>query len=84
MQTAELLNERGTTHGSFDDNAKHGQFLRGYFRASPQWDSMPAVHREALDMIACKVSRILSGQSSHADHWADIAGYAELARKACR
>ena len=84
MQTEHLLSERGTTHGSFTDNAEFGQQIRGLCRNSKHWDAMPVEHREALDMIACKVSRILSGQSIFADHWDDIAGYAQLARKVCR
>lgn len=80
---ASLLKERGTTHGCFSDNARNGQALRDLFRSSPKFATMPAVHREALDMMACKLSRILSGQSNVADHWADLAGYATLAREVC-
>lgn len=83
MHTNELLNERQTTHGDFSDNARNGQALREFLRGSPNWHQMPAVHREALDMIAGKVSRILSGQSQFADHWKDIAGYATLALSDC-
>lgn len=83
MQTTELLTERGTTHGSFDDNAHFGQALRALFRTSRNWDDMPERHREALDHIAGKLSRILSGQSQFDDHWADIEGYSQLARKSC-
>ena len=83
MTTAALLNTRQVTHGSFADNARNGQQLRAFFRRSPHWDAMPEVHREALDMMACKLSRILSGQSTHDDHWKDIAGYATLALEAC-
>lgn len=84
MKTDELLTERGTTHGSFADNAMYSQTLKNVFRAAPGWAEMPNEHKEALDTIALKLSRILSGQSKHADHWADIAGYAELARVVCR
>jgi hypothetical protein len=83
MNPLDVLNERQTTHGSFSDNARVGQCLRNMWRSSKHWASMPVEHCEALDMIACKLSRILSGQSSFSDHWMDIAGYAELARKAC-
>lgn len=41
------------------------------------------VHREAVDMFALKLSRILSGKSMTKDHWDDIAGYAQLASEAC-
>lgn len=81
MSTAALLDTRGKTHGNFADNARIGQRLRAFFRSQSDWDAMPEVHREALDLIALKLSRILSGQSSHEDHWLDISGYAELARQ---
>jgi hypothetical protein len=83
MNTPELLSERGQTHGSFRDNAFYGQSLRALWRSSAGWSAMPAEHREALDHIAGKLSRILSGQSTVADHWSDLAGYSELARKVC-
>ncbi len=78
-----LLTERGKTHGRFEDNAKVAQFLRGYWRSHSTWASMPETQREALDQMAGKFSRILSGQALFDDHWADLAGYAELARAAC-
>jgi hypothetical protein len=33
---------------------------------------------QALDMIATKIARILTGNPSHIDSWVDIAGYAKL------
>lgn len=72
-----LLQERQKTHGDFTINAQRSQDLKaiftewGYLKFSP-------VHREALDMIALKLSRIFSGQEKHKDHWDDIAGYAKL------
>ncbi len=74
-----LLQERGTTHGKFEDNARVGQLLRDLFRNQDGWKTLTYVQREALDMLACKISRILSGQGGFADHWDDIAGYAKLA-----
>jgi hypothetical protein len=76
-----VLTERATTHGRFLDNARNGQGLRDLFRQSPHWAEMDPVCREALDMMACKISRILSGQATFADHWLDIEGYARLARE---
>ena len=80
----ELLDERGTTHGDFHNNALYAQGLRSLFRSSPQWSQMRPEHQEALDMIATKFSRILSGQAEFVGHWEDVVGYAELALKACR
>jgi hypothetical protein len=84
MSTSGLLEERHTTHGDFRDNARVGQHLRAFWRAQPTWNAMPEEHREALDHLAGKLSRIFSGQSMFPDHWADIAGYAVLAEKACQ
>jgi len=76
-----VLDTRAKTHGKFADNAHNGQALREFYRQSPYWSAMDPVHREALDMMACKISRILSGQASFEDHWLDIEGYARLARE---
>lgn len=83
MSTTELLHERQGTHGDFADNARIAQRLRACWRVEPTWQDMPMEQREALDMIAGKISRILSGQATFKDHWADIAGYATLAERAC-
>lgn len=76
--TVDLLNERQTTHGSFEQNSRIGQALRDFFRAEPGWQRATWREREALDYIAGKLSRILSGKPD-AQHWEDIAGYATLA-----
>lgn len=84
-----LLVERQRTHGSFELNARISQVLKSviqgrYVGQPSEYNSLDPVHREALDMIALKLSRILSGQASYADHWDDIAGYAKLASEACK
>lgn len=77
-----LLQEREKTHGSFDRNAFISQDIKTIFAKHGQGD-LDYVHREALDMIALKLSRILSGQSHFKDHWDDIVGYAKLGSEAC-
>jgi hypothetical protein len=78
--TEALLTERGETHGTFADNAFYSQRLRELFRSDEDnWNSIPDRQREALEMIAGKISRILSGAADFPDHWEDIAGYATLA-----
>ena len=79
-----LLQEREKTHGSFETNAAISQELKELFRY-PRGVAvaLKSVHCEALDMIALKLSRILSGQANFRDHWDDIAGYAKLASEAC-
>jgi hypothetical protein len=87
-----LLEEREKTHGSFARNAEisqslkqvmHGTYSRGGAKFGTAYGQLNEVHAEALDMIALKLSRILSGQANHKDHWDDIAGYAKLATEAC-
>lgn len=82
MQRDPLLQSREKTHGSFARNADIAQKLKGGFRENG-YLTMKAVQREALDMIALKLSRILSGQADFRDHWDDIAGYAKLASEVC-
>jgi len=80
MTTSDLLAERNSTHGDFESNALISQMLKEIFHESSGWSKLTYPQREALDMIALKVSRILSGNSSFADHWDDIIGYASLGR----
>lgn len=83
MSTEQLLSDRGKTHGSFTRNAEISQQLKMLFDRYGKTDELHVVHREALDMIALKISRILSGQSNFKDHWDDIAGYAKLGANIC-
>ena len=77
-----ILEARAKTHGSYERNAMVSQHLKNLFRLYG-YEKFSYDHREAMDMIALKLSRILSGQANFADHWDDIAGYATLASKAC-
>lgn len=83
MTTESLLSERGKTHGNFAEIAALTQSLKRTFRLAPNFTQMHDTHQEALEMIATKISRILSGNSDFRDHWDDIAGYALLAAKQC-
>lgn len=77
-----LLKEREKTHGSFAKNAEVSQRIKDVMQQHGQ-HGLSDVHIEALDMIALKLSRILSGQAGYKDHWQDISGYALLAMEAC-
>lgn len=77
--TRELLAERGETHGSFADNARIAQAMKNLWRGQKGWASLTDMQREALEVIALKVSRIISGKPEEPDHWCDISGYATLA-----
>jgi hypothetical protein len=81
--TTQLLEDRGTTHGSFEDNARISQGLKEWMRGNHGWSKLTDVEREAMDMIALKFSRVLSGKSLEKQHWEDIVGYAQLALNKC-
>lgn len=75
--TDELLVERGKTHGDFGQHAKCTQDLKRAFYGNCV-NKLDDAKRESVDMILHKLGRIASGNPDHADHWADIAGYARL------
>lgn len=82
MSIEDTLTQRGATHGDFGDNAEMAQTLKRVMQeAACNWDLLSPVHREALDLIATKISRILSGGQNNVDNWHDIAGYATLVEK---
>lgn len=72
------LAERQKTHGDFKDHANITQDLKNLIRSNPGWTVLTSSMQEALDMIAHKIGRVLSGNPEHLDHWRDIAGYATL------
>lgn len=78
-----LLAEREKTHGSFAQNAIVSQHIKHIYHSMGKYPAENAAHAEALDMIALKLSRILSGQANFRDHWRDLSGYALLAMEAC-
>ena len=73
-----VLRERAKTHGYFGDVATRAQQIKDLCRASDNWHEMSYAQQEALDAIATKLARILSGNVDEVDHWQDIAGYATL------
>lgn len=84
MTQPDLLDQRQTTHGEFGDNARVSQSIKRILRAEPGWELLTDTEREAMDMIALKFSRLLSGKALELQHWEDIVGYARLAEKLCK
>lgn len=76
----DILQERGERYGTFEGHAEISQQLKGVmhsFEAKRGCDLEPD-QREALEMIAHKVARILNGDPNYSDSWRDMAGYASL------
>lgn len=73
-----LLKARGSVYGPFEDNAMFMQALKELFRVQPGWRRMSDLHKEAFDMFAIKLGRIITGNDPNfLDNWADIEGYAK-------
>ena len=73
-----VLQERGSRYGEFINNANVSQDLKCIMEQSTNWNNMDKDMREALHMIAHKISRILEGDYTYDDSWVDIAGYSTL------
>lgn len=73
-----VLVERGARYGDFMGHARLTQALKAVFHGSPRWDTLLPDQREALEMIAHKVGRILNGDPDYVDSWTDLVGYARL------
>jgi hypothetical protein len=81
LPLAQTLQERGETHGPFVEQASMSQRLKENMRSHPNWGRLSTEQREALEMIAHKMSRVVCGNADHSDHWLDISGYATLAER---
>jgi hypothetical protein len=80
MKTEDILAQREQTHGDYRLNAKVSQALIDIIQdyMGENWDVIRSYQRHSLQMIAMKIARIVVGDPDEKDHWADIAGYAEL------
>lgn len=72
------LKQRSKTYGDFGNLSMIASNLKACMRADDGWGNLGPAHKEALDMIAHKIARILNGDPNHIDSWHDIAGYAML------
>ena len=76
--TMDIINERAKTHGDYKTTSAWSQSLKDMFRSSGNWTNLNDGQREALEMIAVKLARLLNGNPQFPDHWDDIAGYGKL------
>ncbi len=80
-QIDNVLAERGARYGDFSDHAAVCQKIKMAFLYGPsKWNSLSDVQKQALEVIADKIARILSGDPNYDDNWIDIQGYAKLAQ----
>lgn len=76
-----LLDDRNKQHGDYKEMSRISQSIKEVLKTGYNWEKLPDAHKEALEMTAVKIARILSGDSGVRDHWDDIAGYATLGSK---
>ena len=74
----DILKERGSRYGDFRDHAEITQKIKDVMRAGPSWEKCHIDQKEALEMIAHKIGRIVNGDPNYKDSWTDIIGYARL------
>lgn len=74
----DLLEERGSRYGSFDEHARLSRELKDTCYSGKKWSQLSYAQKESIDMIMHKVGRILNGDPNYKDSWTDIIGYARL------
>lgn len=78
MSIENTLKERGNRYGDFKEHARITQSIKAAMNDSPNWSKLSTDKREALEMLAHKIGRILNGDPEYKDSWHDIIGYAKL------
>lgn len=85
QSTDQILEQRGSRYGKFENHAALSQKLYTSIIAHIQLhgdiSTMQPYHLESLSMICHKLARIANGDPNYDDNWKDIAGYAELVVK---
>lgn len=75
---SDILTQRGNRYGSFDGHAAITQGIKDVYILAPKWNLLEDDMKEALDMVAHKIGRILNGDPNYLDSWDDIQGYTKL------
>ena len=78
MNIDDLLAGRAPQNGDYSETAAISQNIKAAMRDSKNWQWLPPIQSEALEMIANKIARICNGDYLYQDHWIDIEGYARL------
>ncbi len=78
MSIEKTLEDREKRYGDFATHAMITQEIKATMSMTPKWDLLGSAKKEALEMIAHKIGRILNGDPDYKDSWHDIMGYAKL------
>jgi hypothetical protein len=77
----QTLAERGSRYGNFTERAQICQRLKMAMTDCPGWSRLADYQKQALEVVADKIARILNGDPDYLDNWHDIQGYARLVEK---
>lgn len=80
---SEITAARGSTHGDYMAMSALIQATKDLWRGSSNWGRLHSGQKEALELIATKVGRILTGDPEYKDHWDDGAGYFTKGGECC-
>lgn len=72
------LAERGSRYGAFTGHAAITQEIKRAMQRGSKWNQLADDQKEALEMVAHKIGRILNGDPNYLDSWHDIIGYIKL------
>lgn len=75
---SDILDEREKTHGDYYRVAGTAQELKDVMRRGKNWKILEDTQKEALEMVATKIARMLSGDHLYLDNVVDIIGYMTL------
>ncbi len=75
------LAERGSRYGEFTGHAEITHGIKRVMQESPKWSLLMDDQKEALEMVAHKIGRILNGDPDYLDSWHDIIGYTRLVER---
>lgn len=81
MNIDQTLAERGARYGDFPGHAAVTQGMKDVMQGHAGWDALADDQKEALEMVAHKIGRILNGDPNYIDSWTDIIGYTRLVEK---
>jgi len=73
-----IIEERGTRYGYFKEHARITQEIKKAMASGRSWDKCTHSQKEALEMLAHKIGRIVNGDPKYKDSWVDIVGYTQL------
>ena len=74
----DILTERGNNYGAFPEHARITQNIKRAMADSANWNAITDTQKEALEMLAHKIGRVLNGDVNYLDSWVDIVGYTQL------